>query len=237
MNRQEFLREHPQFTTGTELFSDDGEDLGQIIDLEDDCVVVSKGTFFAREFTCRYDDIAEADAQHAVLGRHREDLSPWRDEQYEGWNEYDRLNTGSADLRNEELSDRNLRERDETRVHLREEELQADTTATERQARIRKVVHTEMRNLTVPVSHEELVIEREPVHGADATTRADSGAFREEEINVPLREEHVEVTKRPVVKEEVRVAKRTQTEQERVSGEVRKEELEVESDPTKGRLH
>src|SRR5690606_21214490 len=125
MNRQEFLREHPQFTTGTELFSDDGEDLGQIIDMEDDCVVVSKGTFFAREFTCRYDDIADADAQHAVLGRHREDLTPWRDEQYEGWNEYDRLNMSDEGLRKQEPGERNLRTQDETRLRLREEELQA----------------------------------------------------------------------------------------------------------------
>ncbi len=159
MNRQEFLREHPQFTTGVELFSEDGEDLGQIIDMEDDCVVVSRGTFFAREFTCRYENIADADAQRAVLDRHRDDLAPWRDEQYEGWNEYDRLNMSSEGLRIQKLDDRTLGDRDETRMPLTSEALQADRMTTDRQARVRKVVHTDMRNLTVPVSHEELDVE------------------------------------------------------------------------------
>ena len=52
-------------------------------------------------------------------------------------------------------------------------------------------------------------------------------AFQEEDIRIPVTEEEVEVTKRPVVKEEVRVQKEARTETEPVSGEVRKEEVKV----------
>jgi uncharacterized protein (TIGR02271 family) len=52
--------------------------------------------------------------------------------------------------------------------------------------------------------------------------------FGEEEARIPVREEEVEVSKRPVVKEEVRARKETRTEPEEVSGEVRKESVRVE---------
>ncbi len=54
-----------------------------------------------------------------------------------------------------------------------------------------------------------------------------AGAFREDETRIPLMEEEVQVSKRPVVKEEVRAHKTTRTETRDVSGEVRKEDIEV----------
>ncbi len=51
-----------------------------------------------------------------------------------------------------------------------------------------------------------------------------------EEARIPVREEEVEVSKRPVVKGEVRARKETRTEPEEVGGEVRKESVKVERD-------
>jgi len=57
--------------------------------------------------------------------------------------------------------------------------------------------------------------------------------IREQETRIPIVEEEVEVTKRPVVKEEVRARKEKRTEQRDVSGKVREEDVEVEGNEAK----
>jgi len=110
-------------------------------------------------------------------------------------------------------------------IQVKEEHLHAEKRPVEAgEVRVRKEVHTENRTIDVPVQHEEVVIERTPVHG-----RATSDTIREgEEIRIPVREEQVDVTKHAVVNEEVKVGKRVVQDTERVSGQVRKEEVHVE---------
>jgi len=88
--------------------------------------------------------------------------------------------------------------------------------------KVRKEVHTDHKQLTIPVEREEVVIERRPAGG-----RA-SGDMKAEEIRIPTREEKVTVTKEAVVKEEVAVGKRKVRDTQTVSGDVRREELVVE---------
>jgi len=113
------------------------------------------------------------------------------------------------------------------RVEVREEQLHAQKRPVETgEVRVRKEVHTEQQTVNVPVTREEVVIERHPASG-----RATSGDIRAgEEIRIPVKEERVEVTKQPVVKEEVTVGKRQVHETEQVSGTVRKEEVKVEQE-------
>jgi uncharacterized protein (TIGR02271 family) len=74
------------------------------------------------------------------------------------------------------------------------------------EVRLRKEVVTEQQNIEVPTRREELVVERVPGSGREATgARVGSG---EKEIRVPLSEERVHVEKKPVVKEEIQVGKR-----------------------------
>ncbi|HEX9400099.1 MAG TPA: DUF2382 domain-containing protein [Anaeromyxobacter sp.] len=54
------------------------------------------------------------------------------------------------------------------------------------------------------------------------------GEHQEETLRVPVREEDVEVTKRPRVREEVRVSKTARQEERRAEGDVRREEARVE---------
>lgn len=93
------------------------------------------------------------------------------------------------------------------------------------EVRLRKEVVTENQNVEVPVSREELVIERVPVQGREASGQVGAG---EKEIRVPLSEEQVRVEKKPVVNEEVRVSKRQVQDTKRVSDTVRHEELRTE---------
>jgi uncharacterized protein (TIGR02271 family) len=110
-------------------------------------------------------------------------------------------------------------------MQVKEERLHAEKRPVEAgQVNVRKEVHTETKTLEVPVQREEVVIERTPVHG-----RAAADAIREgEEIRIPVREEQVNVSKEAVVTEEVKVGKRVVQDTERVSGDVRKEEVKVE---------
>lgn len=100
---------------------------------------------------------------------------------------------------------------------VKEERLHAQKHPVETgSVNVRKEVHTETRTMEVPVQREEVIVERNPVHGR-AATEGVAGDIREgEEIRVPVREEHVTVTKEPVVTEEVRVGKRTVQDSERV---------------------
>ena len=115
-------------------------------------------------------------------------------------------------------------------IEVKEERLRAEKRPVQTgEVTVRKEVHTETKTLEVPVEREEVVIERTPVHGRAAAEGVSAGDIREgEQIRIPVREEQVNVTKEAVVTEEVKVGKRTVQDTERVSGQVRKEEVKVE---------
>ena len=108
-----------------------------------------------------------------------------------------------------------------------EEELAVGKTQREAgRARLRKYVVTENVTETVPVQREQVRVEREPV--TDATV--DQAAISEEEVELPLREEEVVAQKRVVPKERVRLEKDTVTEEQQVSEQHSKEQIEQEGD-------
>lgn len=94
------------------------------------------------------------------------------------------------------------------------------------EVRLRKETVTDTQNVEVPVSHEELVVERSPGNKREVPDA--QMASGEKEIRVPLSEEHVRVEKKPVVNEEVRVGTRQVQSTERVNEPIRREELRVE---------
>ena len=117
-----------------------------------------------------------------------------------------------------------------------EEELNVGTQSRESgRARLRKYVVTEEVQKTVPVQHEEVRIEREPITDANVGAATDGPEISEEEHEVVLHEEEPVVEKRTVPKERVRLDKETVTDEQTVSDEVRKERIEAEGD-AEGRL-
>jgi uncharacterized protein (TIGR02271 family) len=96
------------------------------------------------------------------------------------------------------------------------------------EVRLRKDVITETQTVEVPITREELVLERVAVSGDTPAPSANIG--RGQEIRVPLAEDRVRVEKVPVVKEEVLVGKRDVADVARVGEDVRREELRVDSD-------
>jgi uncharacterized protein (TIGR02271 family) len=113
------------------------------------------------------------------------------------------------------------------RVQLRGEMLQAHKERVQRgEVRLRKDVVTEQRSIEVPVTREELVIER--VDASEASPTGEIGS--DQDIRIPLSEERVSVEKTPVVTGEVRVGKKQVQDTKTVSGDVRREEVRVEKE-------
>ncbi|WP_344878650.1 PRC and DUF2382 domain-containing protein [Allokutzneria multivorans] len=113
-----------------------------------------------------------------------------------------------------------------TEMTRSEERLKVGTEQVETgRVRLRKHVVTEHQQISVPVRHEEVRLEREPITDGDARGSAKIGDAEQE---VVLHAEKPVVSKETVPVERVRMAKETVTEQRNVEGEVRKEEIEVD---------
>jgi uncharacterized protein (TIGR02271 family) len=112
-----------------------------------------------------------------------------------------------------------------------EEELRVGTRSREAgRARLRKYVVTEQETVTVPVSREEVRVEREPITDATVGKAMDGPDISEEEHEVVLHEEEPVVSKQAVPKERVRLGTEAVTDERQVSEDVRKERIEAEGD-------
>lgn len=113
-----------------------------------------------------------------------------------------------------------------TTLKLCEEQLdiikQQVTTGT---VNLRTEVVTEDKNITVPVTREELVIEK-TVPDSETCDREEPVT---ETVRIPLREEQVEINKKMVELEDVNVYRRQFQTTETVNETVKKEQLRVET--------
>jgi uncharacterized protein (TIGR02271 family) len=124
-----------------------------------------------------------------------------------------------------------LEDEDELRVQRTEEELAAGTREREAGAlNVRKRVRTDREQLEVPTRREEVSVERVPISEGTAT----EAQIGEDEVRVPVTEEEVVVEKRPVAKEEVRIRKDVVEDTQVVEEDVRREEIDVDDQTTKG---
>lgn len=112
-----------------------------------------------------------------------------------------------------------------------EEEMHVGTESRERgRARLRKYVVTEHEQVTVPVRHEEVQIEREPIDSTNRDAAVSGAAISEDEHEMTLHEEHAVADTEVVPKERVRMSKTTETEEETVSADLRKERIDTDGD-------
>jgi uncharacterized protein (TIGR02271 family) len=110
--------------------------------------------------------------------------------------------------------------RSEERLHVGTEQTEAG------RARLRKYVVTENVTQTVPVSHEEVRLEREPITGANRGAATSGSDISEEEHEVTLHAERPVVSKDTVPVERVRLGTQTVTEEHEVSETLRKEQID-----------
>lgn len=112
-------------------------------------------------------------------------------------------------------------------VTARNEQLNVGTEVHETgRVRLRKHTYTDTETVEVPVSREEVVVEREPVDPNSAEARRETG---DEEVEVTAHEE-VPVVDKTATAEKVTVDKTTVQDTEQVAGTVQHEDIEVEGD-------
>ena len=203
---------------GMTVYSADGEKLGKIIQRRGDTIVIEKGFFFPKEYVCSMADVRDVRDGSVILSSSKTELGAAFDE-------------GTADRATGPPAI-SAGVRPDVRVPLKEEQLEVQKRARQGgEVRVVKEVVTERKHVQVPVTREEVHVERVPASGAPA---ASDERIAGDTVRVPVREEEIQVTKRPVVREEVRVSKQAHTEQRDVDETVRKEKAKVERDTRPG---
>lgn len=124
----------------------------------------------------------------------------------------------------------NYDDTDEQTLRLREEQLDVSKDRVQAgEVEVHKEVVEEQQKVNIPVTREEVYVERRDVNeaasGTDASIDEDGDTIR-----VPIMEERVEVTKKPVVSEELVIGKREVTDTEQVVESVKHEEAHLEAD-------
>jgi uncharacterized protein (TIGR02271 family) len=96
---------------------------------------------------------------------------------------------------------------------------------------IRKGVESGSQTIPIEVLHEEVDVQRVPVNRmlAEGTTAAPAPWQDGETLVIPIVEEELVVTKRLVVREEMRITKRRVSARQEVTETVRRETLELEA--------
>lgn len=117
-----------------------------------------------------------------------------------------------------------------------EEQLHVGTEKVETgRARLRKHIVTEQVTKTVPVSHEEVTVTREPITDANIGDAMAGGDLTSEEHEVVLTGERVVTSKETVPVERVSLGTETVTEQQQVTEDVSHEEIELVDPDTDSR--
>lgn len=112
--------------------------------------------------------------------------------------------------------------RSEERLHVGTESVETG------RARLRKYIVTENVTQTVPVSHEEVRVEREPVTDANRDAATSGADLTDEEAETTLHEERPVTAKETVPVERVSLQKDTVTDEIDVTDTVREERIDTE---------
>jgi uncharacterized protein (TIGR02271 family) len=120
-------------------------------------------------------------------------------------------------------------------VPVREEELVAGRQREETgRVHVHKDVTEQQQTMNVPVTHEEVRVERVPVDKDVPADQLGAEAWQEKDVDVPLMGEQVETGKRAHVAEELHLHKTPVTEQQQVSDTVRKEQVRLDGADVQG---
>ncbi|MFE1045530.1 DUF2382 domain-containing protein [Streptomyces olivaceus] len=123
-----------------------------------------------------------------------------------------------------DMTDESAMTRSEEQMHVGVERRESG------RARLRKYVVTEEVQQTVPVTHEEVRVVREPITDADRDEALAGPEISEAEHEVTLHAERPVVETETVPVERVRMTMEEHTENETVRGQVRKERIEAETE-------
>jgi uncharacterized protein (TIGR02271 family) len=212
---------------GMTVRSRDGDRMGKIAAVQGDTFLVEKGIFFPKEYTAKRSQVDDITDDGVYLKFGTELVESSYDEAYgtgaygrdtsgEEWGDYQRSTAYGGGEKH--------KGGDKT-IPVSEEKLDVQKSGMKETGRVRihKDVKTEEKHFTVPIRREEVSVERERVEGGKEAT----GEFRKEDLNIPIHEEQVQVTKKPVETERIHVRSEEHTEERPYSEEVRKEDVDI----------
>jgi uncharacterized protein (TIGR02271 family) len=224
-----------QINVGDDVYGSDGDKVGTVAEVQSGYLVVEKGFFFPTDYYIPMSAVASAgDGQVSLNVAKNAALNS-------GWDTVPDTDTvltatessttdRTSSIGQTEVGAYEVAAEDELRIPVMEEDLTATVRPTEAGAvRIEKRVVEEDRVLEVPVTDEQIRVERRIV---DRPVGAEAQAFEEIVIDVPLTTEQVELQKQARVAEEIVVSKEAVQRTERVSDTVRREEVYVDEDAT-----
>jgi uncharacterized protein (TIGR02271 family) len=197
-----------------EARGNDDEDFGEVQEVQDNYVLVQRGIINKEKFYIPKDQAESYDGDVLKFRFSKEDLSKYQNEPSSTTSANERVSSDSAEER----------ETDEESIPLTEERLDVSKKSQESQAKVTKKPVTETKTVEVPLTREEVSIERRPASGQ---TEAQSPIQSEQDIKIPLKREEAEVTKTPYVKEEAVVKKKAVTDKKEVTEDVTSEELDT----------
>jgi uncharacterized protein (TIGR02271 family) len=191
------------------------EVLGEVQEVGDTYVLIQKGFINKEKFYVPQNEVESYDGNILRFKLSEEEIKS----KYSG-DSPPSLTTNTEMHHEEEDSE-------STRVPLIEERLNiSKRDVTYKEATLTKEPVTETKTVEVPLTHEELVVERRPA--SESTTSASDlkpPVTSKEEIKIPLKKEEVEVLKQSYVKEEVVLKKRRVSETKTITEEVKSERL------------
>jgi uncharacterized protein (TIGR02271 family) len=192
------------------------EDLGEVKEVGDTYVLVQKGLINKEKFYVPRNEVESYDGNILRFKLSEEEIKS----KYSGDSPL-ALNTDIEKDYEEEA------ESESTRVPLVEERLDiSKRDVTYKEATLTKEPVTETKTIEVPLTHEELIVERRSAsESTTSTSDLKPPVTSKQEIKIPLKKEEVEVKKEPYVKEEIVLKKRRITETKTITEEVKSERL------------
>jgi uncharacterized protein (TIGR02271 family) len=230
-----------QIQVGDDVYGNDGEKIGSVAEVQSSYLVIEKGFFFPTDYYIPVTAITQVGDGQVMLNVSKDAAlhSGWDtvpDATTVGIGQTDTVYTDVVETAmpvggQSQVAGYEATSEEEIVIPLREEELTASVREVEAgAARIQKRVVAEDRVLEVPVTEEQIRVERRVVDRAAGVNDAD--AFEEIVIEVPLTQQEVELRKQSRVTEELVVSKEAIQHTEQVRGTVRREEVDVVEDAT-----
>jgi uncharacterized protein (TIGR02271 family) len=216
--------------TESEVYGSDGDKVGTVAAAYPGYIVVEKGFFFPTDYYVPRSAIGSVDSDQIYLTVTKDAAlhSGWNAKPVDLETATTATTAGSLSESNEMAAQR-IESEGEIHIPVFEEELIA--TVRPRQTgtvHIEKDVVTEEQTLDVPLTEEQVRVERRVIDRP--ATEADTGAFEDMVMEVPLRTETVDVQKEPRVTEEVVISKEAVQRTEQVSGTVLHEEVFIDEE-------
>jgi len=190
------------------------EDFGEVQDIEGNYVQVQKGLINKEKLYIPKDQAESYDGDVLRFRISEQELSQFQHEPPSIWDSNN----------SQEITTFEKNTNEEEHILLTEEILDVSKESQEDQATVTKKPVTESKTVEVPLTREEVSIERRPASGQ---TEVQSPIQSEQDIKIPLKREEAKVSKKPYVKEKAVIKKKGVTNKKKISEDVTSEELDT----------